>query len=59
MSDPRKALTEEIPESPADFQDRQLTEVGGEIKVDPKKVITEDLPQEEDEDEDGRTTLLG
>jgi len=49
MTDPRKTLTEEIPENPADFQDRQLTEVGGKIKAD--AVITETLPIDEDEDE--------
>jgi len=59
MTDPRKALTEEIPETPEDFEDRQLTEVGGEIKAD-RRAITEDLPQEEDEDDaPGRKTLLG
>lgn len=59
MPDPRKQLTEEIPETPQDFKDRQLTEVGGEIQAD-RREITEDLPQEEDEDGGGaRKTLLG
>lgn len=58
MPDPRKQLTEEIPETPEDFKNRQLTEVGGEIKAD-RQQITEDLPQEEDEDSHGRRTLLG
>lgn len=57
MTDPRKSLTEEIPESPQDFKDRQLTEVGGQIKAS-AKTITEDLPLEEDED-DSPKTLLG
>jgi hypothetical protein len=57
MTDPRKTLTEEIPESPVDFQDRQLTEVGGKIKADQGKPLTETEPLEEDEDE--RKTLLG
>lgn len=58
MPDPRKQLTEEIPETPEDFKNRQLTEVGGEIQAD-RRQITEDLPQEEDEDDGGRRTLLG
>jgi len=57
MTDPRKSLTEEIPESPQDFKDRQLTEVGGEIQASAKK-LTEDLPITEDED-DAPKTLLG
>lgn len=61
MTDPRKSLTEEIPETPQDFQDRQLTEVGGEIAAKPPQPLTETIPVEEDEDEeeDGRRTLLG
>lgn len=55
MADPRKTLTEEIPENPQDFQDRQLTEVGGKITAD-ASVITETLPIEEDED--GNSKLL-
>jgi hypothetical protein len=58
MTDPRKQLTEEIPETPEDFKNRQLTEVGGEIKAD-RSTITEDLPQEEDEEAGERKTLLG
>lgn len=58
MPDPRKNLTEETPETPQDFKDRQLTEVDGEIVAD-RREITEDLPQEEDEDGQGRKTLLG
>lgn len=58
MTDPRKNLTEEIPETPQDFKDRQLTEVDGEIQAD-RRPLTEDLPQEEDEDSQGRRTLLG
>ena len=57
MTDPRKTLTEEIPETPKDFQDRQLTEVGGAIQAD-RKPLTEELPQEEDES-GGRNVLLG
>jgi hypothetical protein len=57
MTDPRKSLTEETPESPQDFSDRQLTEVDGEIKAD-RQPLTEDLPQEEDEDTGGRRILL-
>jgi hypothetical protein len=56
MTDPRKTLTEEIPENPEDFKSRQLTEVDGKIKADPS-VITETLPLEEDEDE--KKLLLG
>jgi len=56
MTDPRKTLTEEIPETPEDFKSRQLTEVGGQVKADPS-VITETLPLEEDED--GKQLLLG
>jgi len=61
MTDPRKQLTEEIPETPQDFQDRQLTEVDGKTKAVPGKPLTETLPMEEDEDEDedGPRTLLG
>ncbi len=59
MTDPRKSLTEEIPESPEDFKDRQLTEVGGKIQASGEK-LTEDLPITEDEDEDDSPkTLLG
>jgi hypothetical protein len=57
MTDPRKTLTEEIPENPQDFKDRQLTEVGGQIQADAKP-LTEVLPIEEDQDE-GPRTLLG
>jgi len=57
MTDPRKQLTEEIPETPQDFQDRQLTEVGGEIQAD-RQPLTETEPVEEDED-GGRGLLLG
>ena len=57
MTDPRKQLTEEIPETPQDFQDRQLTEVDGKTKA--VKPLTETLPMEEDEDEGTRKTLLG
>jgi len=50
MPDPRDMLTEETPESPADFKQRQLTEVGGSVQHAPQpKVLTEDLPEEEDE----------
>lgn len=51
MTDPkRKMLTEEMPESPQDFERRQLTEVNGQIQVapSPRRYLTEDLPQEED-----------
>jgi hypothetical protein len=58
MTDPRKQLTEEIPESPKDFSDRRLTEVGGEIVADKRKSLTETEPVEEDED-GGRGLLLG
>ena len=57
MTDPRKTLTEEIPENPQDFKDRQLTEVGGQIQAS-AKTLTEDLPIAEDED-DSPKTLLG
>lgn len=57
MSDPRKILTEETPESAGDFQKRELTEVGGEIRTAPApRVLTEDLPEEEEE---GPKTLNG
>lgn len=57
MSDPRKILTEETPESAGDFQKRELTEVGGEIRTAPApQVLTEDLPEEEQE---GPKSLLG
>jgi len=50
MSDPQNMLTEETPESPADFKQRQLTEVGGSAQHAPQpRVLTEDLPEEEDE----------
>lgn len=58
MTDPRKTLTEEIPENPQDFEDRQLTEVGGQTKAVPPQPLTEVLPIEEDED-GVRKTLLG
>ena len=58
MTDPRKTLTEEIPESPKDFSDRQLTEVGGEIKADRRQPLQETEPVEEDE-ENGPGLLLG
>jgi hypothetical protein len=52
-------LTEEIPESPKDFQQRQLTEVGGTVQADSSpRVLTETLPVDEDEEE-GPETLLG
>jgi hypothetical protein len=57
MTDPRKTLTEEIPENQQDFSDRQITEVGGRIVAD-QKPLTEVMPIEEDEEE-GRKTLLG
>jgi hypothetical protein len=57
MNDPRKTLTEEIPETPQDFQDRQLTEVGGQTKA--PKPLTETIPIEEDEEDGTRRTLLG
>jgi hypothetical protein len=57
MTDPRKTLTEEIPENPTDFSDRNLTEVDGQIKAS-AKTLTEDLPITEDED-DQPETLLG
>ena len=52
MTDPRRTLTEEMPENPQDFQQRQLQEVGGQIQAapNPPRLLTEDLPQE-DEDE--------
>ena len=57
MTDPRKMLTEETPESPEDFKKRQLTEVGGAIQHNPQqRVLTEDLPEDE---ETGPTTLTG
>lgn len=57
MSDPRKVLTEETPESHQDFQKRQLTEVGGSIQHNPEpRVLTEDLPEDE---EVGPQTLMG
>lgn len=56
MTDPRKTLTEEIPESPQDFSDRQLTEVDGQIKAS-AKTLTEDLPITEDEDDQPKTLL--
>jgi len=57
MPDPRDMLTEETPESPADFKQRQLTEVGGVAQHAPQpKVLTEDLPEEED---DAPQTLTG
>ena len=60
MADPRDMLTEETPESPQDFQKRQLTEVGGRIQADSTpRVLTETLPVEEDEEEDKPATLLG
>lgn len=58
MTDPRKTLTEEIPENPKDFQDRQLTEVGNEIVADRRKPLTETEPVDEDES-NGRSVLLG
>ncbi len=60
MSDPRKQLTEEVPESPADFEDRRLTEVDGQTKA-VSQTLTEDLPEDllEDEETDDRQTLLG
>ena len=58
MTDPRKMLTEETPESRQDFQKRQLTEVGGTIQHDPQpKILTEDLP--EDEETSGPQDLMG
>jgi len=59
MTDPRKTLTEEIPENPADFEDRQLTEVGGQTKATSGKPLQEDLPQEEETQDGGRGLLLG
>lgn len=57
MTEPRKILTEETPESAEDFKKRQLTEVGGEIRHDPgQRVLTEDLPEDEEE---GPKTLNG
>ncbi len=56
MTDSRTSLTEEIPESPQDFEDRQLTEVDGKIQASAKK-LTEDLPITEDEDEAPKTLL--
>ena len=58
MNDPRETLTEEIPETPADFKDRQLTEVGGQIQAD-RQSITETEPVEEDEAAGGKSLLLG
>ncbi len=60
MPDQRDMLTEETPESPSDFQKRQLTEVGGVTQAasDPR-ILTETLPVTEDEDEDEPKTLLG
>ena len=58
MTDPRKVLTEEIPENPQDFSDRNLTEVGGQTKAVQPQPLTEVLPIEEDED-GVRKTLLG
>jgi len=58
MPDPRDMLTEETPESPQDFQKRQLTEVGGRVQADPTpRVLTETLPVDEDEDERPKTLL--
>jgi hypothetical protein len=49
MTDPRQILTEENPESKQDFQQRQLTEVGGVVRSAPTpQVLTEDLPEEEE-----------
>jgi hypothetical protein len=56
MTDPRKTLTEEIPETPEDFSDRRLTEVDGQIKAS-AKTLTEDLPIAEDEDDQPKTLL--
>ena len=57
MTEPRKILTEETPESPQDFSARQLTEVGGVTQHSPQaRVLTEDLPEDEDA---GPSTLLG
>ena len=47
--DNRKNLTEETPETQQDFNKRNLTEVGGEIRVaQPQRVLTEDLPEEDE-----------
>lgn len=54
MTDPRKQLTEEVPESPEDFEGRKLTEVEGQIQA--VETLTEDLPEDEDS---GKQTLLG
>ncbi len=48
MSDERETLTEETPETQADFKKRRLTEVGGTTKAaNEKRLLTEDLPEEE------------
>jgi hypothetical protein len=46
----KKLLTEEMPETPKDLKQRQLSEI--EQCARPKKrLLTEDLPQEEEEDD--------
>jgi len=61
--DPRKTLTEETPESPADLKDRNLTEVGGVLRAGaPKPRVLTEVPFDEDEDEDeapNSNVLLG
>ena len=52
--DPKKLLTEEMPETPADLDQRQLNETPHACSCGQKKILTEDLPQEEDEDEKPR-----
>ena len=57
MTEPREMLTEETPESPEDFRQRQLTELNGATRLRAQqKVLTEDLPEEE---QIGPSTLLG
>lgn len=57
--DPRKTLTEEVPESPADFRDRNLTEIDGKITVAPARVLTEvPFDEDEEEEEDSTSNLL-
>lgn len=56
--DPKKTLTEEIPETQEDMENRNLTEVGGELRAAaPKPQVLTEVPQVE-EDEDGNSNLL-
>lgn len=58
MTEPKKMLTEEQPESPQDYSGRQLTEVGGATQASqPQRILTETLPTDEDEDSQPQTLL--